>query len=48
MKRRPLTTLSLSFVDAILCGFGAIILLFLILSHNSTAARREATEALQE
>ena len=48
MKRRPLTTVSLSFIDAILCGFGAIVLLFLILSHNSIAQRREATEALQQ
>jgi hypothetical protein len=48
VKRRPLTTVSLSFVDAILCGFGAIVLLFLILSHNSIAQRREATEALQQ
>jgi len=48
MKRRSITTVSLSFIDAILCGFGAIILLFLILSHNSIAQRREATEALQQ
>jgi hypothetical protein len=48
MKRRPLTTISLSFIDAILCGFGAIVLLFLILSHNSIAQRREATEVLQQ
>lgn len=48
MKRRPLTTVSLSFIDAILCGFGAIVLLFLILSHNSIAQRRERTEALQQ
>jgi hypothetical protein len=47
VKRRPLTTVSLSFIDAILCGFGAIVLLFLILSHNSIAQRREATQALQ-
>jgi len=47
VKRRPLTTVSLSFIDAILCGFGAVVLLFLILSHNSIAQRREATEALQ-
>jgi hypothetical protein len=47
MKRRPLTTLSLSFLDAICCGFGAILLLFLILSHNSVTERREATEVLQ-
>jgi len=47
MKRRPLTTLSLSFIDAILCGFGAVVLLFLILSHNSLMQRREATNAIQ-
>lgn len=46
-RRRPLTTLSLSFLDAICCGFGAVLLLFLILSHNSVAQRREATDALR-
>jgi hypothetical protein len=44
--RRPLATLSLSFLDAICCGFGALVLLFLILSHNSIAGRREANETL--
>jgi von Willebrand factor type A domain len=47
MKRRPPTTLSLSFLDAICCGFGAVLLLFLILSHNAVAERRVATDALQ-
>ncbi|HSC94815.1 MAG TPA: hypothetical protein VLC73_07590 [Burkholderiales bacterium] len=47
-RRRPLTTLSLSFLDAICCGFGALVLLFLILSHNSLAQRREANETLQQ
>jgi len=47
-RRRPFTTLSLSFLDAICCGFGAVLLLFLILSHNSSAQRREATETLQQ
>jgi hypothetical protein len=46
-QRRPLTTLSMSFLDAICCGFGAVLLLFLILSHNSAAQRREATDVLQ-
>ena len=45
-RRRPLTTLSLSFLDAICCGFGALVLLFLILSHNTVAQRREVNEAL--
>jgi hypothetical protein len=47
-KRRPFETLSLSFLDAICCGFGALVLLFLILSHNAVAQRREATDALQQ
>lgn len=47
MKRRSVQTLSLSFIDAILCGFGAVILLFLVLSHNSLQGRRDATENLQ-
>lgn len=47
-RRRPITTISLSFLDAICCGFGAVLLLFLILSHNSSAQRREATESLQQ
>jgi hypothetical protein len=46
-RRRPVTTISLSFLDAICCGFGALVLLFLILSHNTLAQRREATESLQ-
>jgi hypothetical protein len=46
-RRRPITTLSLSFLDAICCGFGALVLLFLILSHSAVAQRREATEALK-
>lgn len=46
-RRRSFTTLSLSFLDAICCGFGAVLLLFLILSHNSVAQRHEATETLQ-
>lgn len=47
MKRRSAQTLSLSFIDAVLCGFGAVILLFLVLSHNSLQGRRDATENLQ-
>lgn len=46
-QRRSLTPLSLSFLDAICCGFGAVLLLFLILSHSSAMQRREATDALQ-
>ncbi|HEX9685382.1 MAG TPA: hypothetical protein VGA25_05970 [Burkholderiales bacterium] len=46
-RRRSPTPLSLSFLDAMCCGFGALVLLFLILSHNSVAQRREANETLQ-
>lgn len=46
-RRRSTTTLSLSFLDAICCGFGALVLLFLILSHNTLADRLKATEELQ-
>jgi hypothetical protein len=48
MKRRTAHTLSLSFIDAVLCGFGAVILLFLVLSHNSLQDRRAATETVQQ
>jgi hypothetical protein len=47
MKRRSAQTLSLSFIDAVLCGFGAVILLFLVMSHNSLQGRRDATENLE-
>lgn len=47
MRRRGVSPFSLSFVDSILCGFGAVILLFLILSSHSVAERREATQDLR-
>jgi cell division protein FtsB len=47
MRRRPIPTLSLSFIDAILCGFGSVVLLFLILSHDAVSSRREASAELQ-
>ncbi len=37
-KRRNLDPLSLSFLDVMFCGFGAVILIFLILDHTSTVA----------
>ena len=53
--RRRVNPLSLAFLDVMFCGFGAVILLFLILDHNTsdallevdTATRAEA-ELLQE
>lgn len=36
--RRRLNPLSLAFLDVMFCGFGAVILIFLILDHTSTVA----------
>ncbi|MGC1953550.1 MAG: VWA domain-containing protein, partial [Gammaproteobacteria bacterium] len=47
MKRRPISTFSLSFIDAILCGFGAAVLLFLTVNANSLAERDQRTDALR-
>ena len=33
-KKRPFTTFSLSFLDIMSCGFGAVILIFLIIDHS--------------
>jgi hypothetical protein len=46
-QRRSLTPLSLSFLDAICCGFGAVLLLFLILSRSAVVERQGATDALR-
>ena len=32
--KRPLTPFSLSFLDIMSCGFGSVVLLFLIIKHN--------------
>ena len=34
-RRRNLNPISLAFLDVMFCGFGAVILIFLILDHNS-------------
>jgi hypothetical protein len=39
MKRRPLTPFSLSFLDIMCCGFGAVVLLVLILNNDTVRAR---------
>ena len=44
MKRRRISTFSLSFIDSILCGFGSVVLLFLIVSANTLAHRKELTQ----
>ena len=41
MKRRPISPFSLSFLDIMFCGFGAVVLLVLILNNNTVEARNE-------
>lgn len=41
MKRRPVSAFSLSFLDIMFCGFGAVVLLVLILNHDTVEARNE-------
>ena len=40
-RRRNLNPISLAFLDVMFCGFGAVILIFLILDHNSAATTSE-------
>ncbi|MFW2440466.1 MAG: vWA domain-containing protein [Arenicellales bacterium] len=42
MKRRPVSPFSLSFLDIMFCGFGAVVLLVLILNVNMVQERNEA------
>ncbi len=39
MAKRPLQTFSMSFLDVIACGFGSVVLLYTILSAQSSVAR---------
>ena len=41
MKRRPISPFSLSFLDIMFCGFGAVVLLVLILNKNTVQTRNE-------
>ncbi|MCI5107481.1 MAG: hypothetical protein MRY76_12255 [Pseudomonadales bacterium] len=45
-KRRRVNPLSLAFLDVMFCGFGAVILIFLILDHTSTIAESESNPVL--
>ena len=40
-RRRNLNPISLAFLDVMFCGFGAVILIFLILDHNSSETPSE-------
>ena len=41
MKRRPISPFSMSFLDIMFCGFGAVVLLVLILNTDTVKARNE-------
>ena len=41
MPRRKVTPFSLSFLDIMFCGFGAVVLLVLILNHDTVKTRKE-------
>ena len=45
-KRRELNPISLAFLDVMFCGFGATILIFLILDYASTVSETEANPDL--
>lgn len=46
MKRRSLNVFSLSFIDCICCGLGAIILLFVIVNARGAISRDQVTQDL--
>ena len=41
MARRKVTPFSLSFLDIMFCGFGAVVLLVLVLNHDTVKSRKE-------
>ena len=45
-ERRKVNPLSLAFLDVMFCGFGAVILIFIILDHTSTASVTETAPEL--
>jgi hypothetical protein len=48
VKRRPPNVFSLAFLDVIACGFGAVILFFMIINTGSTRENDERTQTLRE
>lgn len=47
MRRKSPNVFSLAFVDSMFCGFGAVILLFMIINHDTQARRDELHEDLR-
>ena len=48
MKRRTINVFSLSFLDVMFCGFGAVILFFMIINADTQARRNTASASTQE
>jgi hypothetical protein len=46
MRRKKLTVFSISFIDCICCGLGAMILLFVMVNSQNAAQRQRVTEDL--
>ena len=46
-KRRVFSVFSLSFLDIMSCGFGAVILIYLVINHSSATNSQEANRHLQ-
>lgn len=47
-QRTPFPAFSLSFLDVMSCGLGAVVLLFLIMKHNSDTIQLTATPAIDQ
>jgi hypothetical protein len=47
VARREFTVFSLSFLDCICCGFGAVILLFVLMNAKASSSREELTKDLR-
>ena len=45
-KQRTFDPVSLSFLDVISCGFGAVVLIFLVLDHNTSSNNSTSDPAL--
>ncbi len=45
-KKRPFTTFSLGFLDVMSCGFGAVILVFLLIDHSIDVESEEVNQVL--
>ena len=47
MRHRPVNVFSLSFLDVMSCGFGAIILFFMIINADTVKRKENINQELQ-